>query len=98
MLQRNLLTTDKDHDKEQTKISNSLLDNLDKIHTTKLGIERIKKNLDIDVKDIVVWCKDKVKNANNIFRKGKNWYVQTEDCTITINSHSFTIITAHKNE
>ena len=97
MLQRNLLTTDKDNDKEQIEISNSLLDNLDKIHTTKLGIERIKKNLDIDVEDIAVWCKDKVKNADDISRKGKNWYVQIEDCTITINAHSFTIITAHRN-
>jgi len=73
-----------------------LLQNLEKIHTTELGIARIKKNLGLADVDVVVWCKDKIGDANNIAKKGKNWYVHTEEAVITINSSSFTIITAHK--
>jgi hypothetical protein len=29
-------------------------------------------------------------------RRGKNWYVSAENCVITVNAHSYTIITAHK--
>ena len=73
-----------------------LLKNIEKIHTTELGIERIKKNLELDIKDVVEWCKQKVKLSDNIIKKGKNWYVSFENCIITINAKSFTIITAHK--
>lgn len=73
-----------------------LLNNLDKIHTTQLGIERIRRNLDLDDVDVVVWCKDKIKNESNIVRRGKNWYVYTDNAIITVNASSFTIITAHK--
>jgi hypothetical protein len=31
-----------------------LLSNLDKLHTTQLGIERIKRNLDLVVFDVVI--------------------------------------------
>ena len=79
-------------------IDNKLMHNLDKIHTTELGVERIRKNLNLDTDDVVAWCKDSIKNADNIFKKGKNWYAQTKDCIITINAHSFTIITAHKKK
>lgn len=37
-------------------MNNDLLDNLDKIHTTDLGIVRIKANLALDAVDIVQWC------------------------------------------
>jgi len=78
--------------------SNDLLHNLDKLHTTELGIMRIKKNLNLDVDDVVKWCKDKTEKADNILRKGKNWYVDVAGCVLTINAHSFTIITAHKKK
>ena len=75
----------------------NLISNLDKIHTTKLGIERIKKNLRLNTDDVVSWCKLKIETKNSaITRKGKNWYVIIDDCEITINANSFTIITAHK--
>jgi len=80
------------------RMSNELLANLDKIHTTELGVKRIKKNLAFDIPDVVDWCKQKVSIANDIFRKGKNWYVRFDNCVITINAHSFTIITAHKSK
>ncbi len=37
-----------------------LLDNIDKIHTTEMGIDRIKRNLKIDTTDVVEYCKNKV--------------------------------------
>ena len=75
---------------------NDLLQNISKIHTTVLGAERIRKNLELAVNDVVEWCKKKTKKSDDIFRKGKNWYVNIDDITITINAYSYTIITAHK--
>ncbi len=39
---------------------NNLIKNIDKIHTTKMGIERLKRNLQIETPDIVEWCKTKI--------------------------------------
>ena len=80
------------------KMKNELLTNLDKLHTTTLGIERIKKNLGLDTADVVAWCKQKTENADSIVRKGKNWYVHVDNVILTINAHSFTIITAHREK
>ena len=38
------------------------------------------------------------KSANKIFRQGKNWYIKTDGCTITVNAHNYTVITAHKEK
>lgn len=74
-----------------------LLSNIDKIHTTKMGIDRIKKNLKLDTDDVVEYCKNKIRNKEcNIYKQGKNWYIEIDDIKITINSYSYTIITAHK--
>ena len=73
-----------------------IMENINKIHTTELGKVRIKKNLELETEDVVKWCKNNVKNADNIIRKGKNWYVYKGDVIITINANSYTIITAHK--
>jgi len=74
-----------------------LLANLDKIHTTELGIMRIKRNLALKETDNVVGlCRKKIINADNILRRGKNWYVYAGDSVITVNARSYTIITAHK--
>ena len=81
------------------KLENELLNNLAKVHTTELGIVRIKRNLSLDIDDVVEWCKNKIISKNaNITRKGKNWYITVEGCIITVNAHSFTIITAHKEK
>jgi ribosomal protein S18 acetylase RimI-like enzyme len=74
----------------------NLLDNIDKIHTTPLGAERIKRNLNLKADDVVAWCKDAVKHADVILGMGKNWYVYGSGIAITINANSYTIITAHK--
>ena len=77
---------------------NDLLTNVNKIHTTDLGIIRIKKNLDLETNDVVGWCKNKIKNADKIIRNGKNWYVYNGNSIITVNANSYTIITAYKNK
>ena len=77
-------------------MDNDLLRNLDKLKTTELGVRRIRKNLRLETGDVVKWCKGKIKKTDNISRRGKNWYVRFDDCIITINAHSYTIITAHE--
>jgi capsule polysaccharide export protein KpsC/LpsZ len=78
-------------------IFTELISNVDKIHTTPLGVLRIKKNLCFETDDVIKWCKEKIKDKNSrIARKGKNWYVNIDDCVITVNANSYTIITVHK--
>ena len=73
-----------------------LLSNIDKVHTTEMGIDRIKKNLKIDTNDVVEHCKNKVLDKKSlIYHKGKNWYIENDAIKITINATSYTIITAH---
>ena len=56
-----------------------LLSNIDKVHTTEMGIDRIKKNLGLDTNDVVEWCKNKVLDEGcNICRQGKNWYCEID--------------------
>lgn len=74
---------------------NELINNIDKIHTTKLGIDRIKKNLKIN-NDAVDYCKKIILDSNSsILKKGKNYYCKYNNIVITVNSKSYTIITAH---
>ncbi|MCR4939277.1 MAG: DUF3781 domain-containing protein [Treponemataceae bacterium] len=78
---------------------NALLQNLNHLHTTPMGIERIRHNLSLgpEIIDIVAWCKEKIQSPEaQITRKGKNWYVSIEGAVITVNAYSYTIITAHK--
>lgn len=79
------------------KVNNELLENLNMLHTTELGVVRIRKNLSLDTDDVVDWCKTKIKSDNaDITRNGKNWYINVDNCIITVNAYSYTIITAHK--
>ena len=73
-----------------------LLQNIDKVHTTEMGIDRIRKNLKLDTNNVAEYCKSKVLDKNcNIYKQGKNWYCEIDNIKITINSYSYTIITAH---
>ena len=63
-------------------MKNALIENIVRLHTTELGVERV-KILD--------------KNAV-IGRQGKNWYVSVDGCVITVNAGSYTIITAHREK
>lgn len=83
----------------QINRDHELRKNLDQLHTTPLGAERIKRNLSLDTDDVVEWCKAKINSANAmITRKGKNWYVNVDHAIITVNAYSNTIITAHKEK
>lgn len=78
---------------------NELLKNLDKLHTTELGVVRIRENLFLDTDDVVNWCKNKINSSDCIVtRNGKNWYASVDNCVITINAYSYTIITAHREK
>lgn len=73
-----------------------LLANIGKIHTTEMGVVRIKRNILCMDDDVVSYCKNKILNENSyIYKKGKNWYCEIDNIRITINSHNYTIITAH---
>ena len=80
------------------KNDSDLINNIEKIHTTELGSIRIRRNLELETKDVVNWCKQKIRQADNVYKKGKNWYVSFENGIITINAHSYTIITAHRKQ
>ena len=78
----------------------NLLDNIDRIYTTPLGAERIARNLALHAgTDSVAYCIQKIQSPScRITRNGKNFYCDVDGITITVNAHSFTIITAHKNK
>lgn len=74
------------------------LNNIDKIHTTEMGIGRIKRNLRLDITDadVVEYCKSKLLDSKcSIYREGKNWYCEIEAIRITVNAYRYTMITAH---
>ncbi len=80
-------------------MKNELLENIEKLHTTTMGVDRIRRNLELgdDVKDVVAFCRQKIlAPTTKISRQGKNWYVKIDGCIITVNAYSYTIITAHK--
>ena len=75
-----------------------LTKNINKIHTTTLGVARIRKNLDLKDDDVVPYIKEILLNENTfIYKKGKNYYCTNNNIIITINSYSFTIITVNKS-
>lgn len=76
---------------------NALLENLDRVHTTEMGVDRIRRNMKLGDIDVVSWCKEKILDKSaEIERRGKNWYVQDNECIITVNASSYTIITVHR--
>lgn len=68
------------------------------LHTTPLGVERIRRNLGLGESiDVVSFCRSFIlENFAKFERKGKNWYVTSGHVRITVNASSNTIITAHK--
>ena len=80
-------------------MKNDLIENIEKLHTTAMGVDRIRRNLSLgeDVGDVVAWCRKRILDDSAIItRRGKNWYVTIDGCIITVNAYSYTIITAHK--
>ena len=75
---------------------NHILDNIDKIHTTEAGAERVRRNLCLTCGEVAGWCRDAVAGADLIIGQGKNWYAYKGGSVITVNAKSFTVITAHR--
>ncbi len=74
----------------------TLIQNIDKVHTTELGEKRIAKNLKISQENIVEFCIDKITDEKSeVEVKGKNYYIINGSIKLTVNRSSFTIITAH---
>lgn len=77
-------------------VREQVLENIDKIHTTELGIERIKRNLKLDSENVLDYCIKIIKDDCSVVSKiGKKYYIANKNIIITVNSYSFTIITAH---
>ena len=73
-----------------------LLENLDKLHTTKLGEERIRKNMSLECDDVIKWCKEIIERRDTrVLKKGKNLYIYADECIITVNASSYTVISVH---
>ena len=78
-------------------MKNILIENIDSVHTTDMGVDRIRRNLGLGDIDVVAWCKEKILEPNAFIEKqGKNWYIYIDGCIITVNASSYTIITCHK--
>ena len=78
-------------------MDNLLIENIDRVHATDLGVDRIRRNLGLGEIDVVTWCKEEILKTDAVIEKhGKNWYVHIDRCVITINASSYTIITCHK--
>lgn len=77
-------------------MNSDLLQNIDKVHTTEIGVERIKRNLNLTTDNVTEWCKDAIITADLLIGQGKNWYAYNDGVVITVNVKSFTIITAHR--
>ena len=78
-------------------MDNLLIENIDRVNTTDLGVDRIRRNLGLGEIDVVTWCKEEILKTDAVIeRHGKNWYVHIDGCVITINASSYTIITCHK--
>ena len=83
---------------QKERAMESLISNIGKLHTTTLGEERIRRNLSLDAQDVVEWCRGLICDPNTVIEKrGKNWYASLNGTEITVNSYSYTIITAHKH-
>ncbi len=75
----------------------TLIESIDRVHTTLMGIDRIRRNLQLPNIDVVLYCRDIIINSQSeVDRKGKNWYISLNDIIITVNIYSCTIITAHR--
>lgn len=80
-----------------TEVFQLLRDNIERVHTTSLGVIRIRRNLFLTEKDIEGWCKTHILAPGAKYeRRGKNLYVTHDEYIFTVNASSFTIITVHR--
>ena len=80
-------------------LADSLIANLDRLHTTPQGAARIRRNLSLGEREPVAWCRERILDPAAVLeRRGKNWYVRADGCEITVNAGSLTIITARREK
>lgn len=80
-------------------LADSLIANLDRLHTTPQGAARIRRNLSLGEQEPVAWCRERVLDPAAVLeRRGKNWYVRADGCEITVNATSLTLITARREK
>lgn len=61
------------------KDENDLIENIEKLHTTPMGVDRIRCNLSLgeDVGDVVAWCRKRILDDSAIItRRGKTGTLQ----------------------
>lgn len=76
---------------------NNILPDLSKLHTTPMGVKRIRRNLGLTNDDVVGLCRRALHSADmQCVRRGKNYYISNSDYVFTVNVASHTIITAHR--
>ena len=69
---------------------------MNRLHTTEMGEVRIRTNLQLGNQDPVMHCREVIAAQDTeITRRGKNWYCEVDGIKITVNSSSYTLITAH---
>ncbi len=67
------------------------------LHTTPLGEERIRRNAAPEAKDVMAWCRERIADPEAVAqRRGKNVYITSGGCTLTVNASARTVITAHR--
>ena len=50
-------------------MSNELIENIEKLHTTEMGVDRIRKNLGLDDVDVVEWCRTKIPDKDSVITR-----------------------------
>ena len=71
--------------------------NIDNINVTPEVRIRIKESLNLNLEDVVEYCKNKIGDKNcKISREGKNWICITDDIKILVNACSYMIVSAKK--
>ena len=76
-----------------------LAENTGRLHTTKMGAERIKRNIQLDADNAIRLCQTAILNNTACAERiGKNWYITVNSFILTVNAHSYTVITAHEKK
>ena len=69
----------------------------DRLRTTPMGAERIRKNLNLDTEDVIGYCRALIMREDcRVDRRGKNLYCESGGVRLTVHGHSCTVITAHR--
>lgn len=51
-------------------IAGELKNKIDSLKTTELGVERIRRNLELGGSDVLAWCRAKIMDENAVLKDG----------------------------